>query len=181
MIPSVDTRLASISSAITGAILPALADSNPFATEQAQLAAGHLMVLRAQQPYAEEFERLDYNALRAFAREMAQAAEGGSQTEAASAAIGEQLAGPVPFSLDEIRAAHDALAAAICVLVAEVGRDGSDAALERTQAIGIAHERDNAARYRSWFASMGYEDGRFPIQELPELMADFRQTDAVNA
>ena len=181
MIPSVDTRLASISSAITGAILPALGDTNPFATEQAQLAAGHLMVLRAQEPYAEEFERLDYNALRAFAHKMAQAADGGERTEAASAAIGEHLAGPVPFSLTEIRAAHDALATAVCVLIAEVGRDGSEGALDRTQAIAIGHERESAARYRSWFGLMGYEDGRFPIQEVDALMLDFRNAQGASA
>lgn len=174
MIPSVDTRLASISSAVTGAILPALGDTNPFATEQAQLAAGHLMVLRAQEPFAEEFERLDYNRLRACARELADAGDGGESTDRAVAAVREHLEGPIPYSLAEIRTAHDRLAAAVCVLLATIGRDGSEAALERTDAIAIRCERDNAARYRSWFGLMGYEDGSFPTQELPDLMSEFR-------
>ena len=175
MIPSVDTRLASVSSALTGAILPALADSNPFATEQGQLAAGHLMVLRAQEPYAEEFERLDLNRLRACARELAQASDGAEETAAAVRGVRERLEGPVPYSVAEIRTAHDALAATVCELIAAVGRDGSQTALEQTQAIGTRYERESAARYRSWFALMGYEDGTFPIQQLPELMSDFRE------
>jgi hypothetical protein len=174
MIPSTETRLASMASAMTGAVLPALGKAHPFATEQAQLVAGHLAVLKAQEPYADEFERLDYNRLRVFAVELLAASSGGPRTDQASAALRDLLAGPVPYTITEIRAAHDKMSAAIGGLIAQVGIDGTEESLRASDEVGLRHERENALRYRAYFAAMGYEDGTVPMPDLPTLMADFR-------
>ena len=86
MIVSVDTRLASMLSAMTGAILPVVGD-NAFVTEQAQLVAGHLQVLRAQGEYSEEFEHLEHRYMRALAAELAAGAEGGPRTTDAASRL----------------------------------------------------------------------------------------------
>lgn len=81
MIVSVDTRLASMISALGGAVLPAVGD-NAFVTEQAQLVVGHLQVLRAQGEYSEEYEVLEHRYLRRLATDVAEHAEGGPRTTA---------------------------------------------------------------------------------------------------
>ena len=174
MIPSIDTRLASMASAVSGVIAPALGDSNPFASEQAALLVGHLQVLRVQQGASEEFEHLDYNRTRAFARELADAADGGPQVQAAAQAIRDALNAPVPFTITQIRAAQDVLAAAIGDAITAAGTDGTADYIAASQRIVIAQERAQSIRYRSYFAVMGYEDGSRPIPPLEEMMAEFR-------
>lgn len=175
MIPSTETRLASMASAVTGAVLPALGSAHPFAAEQAQLVAGHLAVLRAQEPYSDEFEHLDYNRLRTFARELLSATVGGTATDAAGKGLQNLLEGPVPFTTAGVRRCHDEMAAVIGDVIAAVGVDGTDASLRATDEVVLRHERENALRYRAFFALMGYEDGSVPMPDLDTLMTDFRR------
>jgi hypothetical protein len=174
MIPSIDTRLASMASAVAGVIAPALGTTNPFASEQAALLVGHLQVMRVQQGAAEEFEHLDYNRTRAFARELADAADGGAAVQAAATAVRSALDAPVPFTITQVRAAQDALAAAIGALVTAAGEDGTDAFLAASSAIVIRQERAQSIRFRSYFAVMGYEDGSRPIPPMEQMMDEFR-------
>ncbi len=106
MIPSIDTRLASMISTLSGVIAPALGSSNPFAAEQAGLLMAHLGLLRAQEPFTAEFEQLDYNRNRAFAQDLLAAVtdDSGKDTKAAAAALRQLLDAPVPFSLSALRA-----------------------------------------------------------------------------
>lgn len=174
MIPSIDTRLASMASAVSGVIAPALGTTNPFASEQAALLVGHLQVMRVQQGAAEEFEHLDYNRTRAFARELAEAAEGGPQVGAAVRETRTELDAPVPFSITEVRAAQDRLAAAIGATIAAAGVDGTEAFVASSQAIVLRQEREQSIRFRSYFAVMGYEDGSRAIPSMEQMMNEFR-------
>lgn len=174
MIPSNDTRLASMASALTGAVLPALGTSNPFALEQAQLVVGHLQIIRAQEPHADEFEHLDYNRVRVFARELLDTAEGGPATDQAAAAVRDLLEGPVPYTTPAVRRGHDELAAAIGVLISAIGEDGEPESLSASETTTLRHEAENAMRYRAYFALMGYEDGSIPMPDLETLMTEFR-------
>jgi hypothetical protein len=174
MIPSIDTRLASMASAVSGVIAPALGTTNPFASEQAALLVGHLQVMRVQQGAAEEFEHLDYNRTRAFARELTDAAEGGAAVQAAATAVRSALDAPVPFTISQVRAAQDALAAAIGDAITAAGTDGTDAYVAASQAIVIRQERAQSIRFRSYFAVMGYEDGSRSIPPMEQMMDEFR-------
>jgi hypothetical protein len=174
MIPSIDTRLASMASAVSGVIAPALGTTNSFASEQAALLVGHLQVMRVQQSAAEEFEQLDYNRTRAFARELAEAADGGAEVRAAAAAVTALLDAPVPFTISQVRAAQDSLAAAISALVKSGGADGTPDYVQASTRIVIAYERPQSIRFRSYFAVMGYEDGSRPIPPMDEMMDEFR-------
>jgi hypothetical protein len=174
MIPSIDTRLASMASAVSGVIGPALGTTNPFASEQATLLVGHLQVMRVQQGAAEEFEHLDYNRTRAFARELADAAEGGAAVQAAATAVRLTLDAPVPFTITQVRAAQDVIAAAIGGLVTAAGEDGTDAYVATSSAIVTRQERAQSIRFRSYFAVMGYEDGSRPIPPMEQMMDEFR-------
>lgn len=178
MIPSVDTRLASMASSVNGVIAPALAGTDPFAEEQAALLVGHLQVLRGQQPITDEFEQLEHNRTRALARELLAAVDGGDRVRAAATALREVLEGPVPFTTTALRAAQDALAAAITTLVEADGVDGSEASVAASTAIVLAYERPHSLRLRSYFAAMGYESGSVTVPAPDEMMDEFRRTHA---
>lgn len=174
MIPSIDTRLASMLSTLNGVIRPALGAGQPFAAEQAHLLMAHIGLLRAQEPMAEEFEQLDYNRTRAFVQDLLDGAAGGSETTAAAAALKKLLAAPVPFSMTAIRAAQDTFAAGIGALIEAIGKDGTEAAMTASARSTIEHERVQSLRYRSYFSMMGYEDGSRDIAKPEAMMAEFR-------
>lgn len=180
MIPSVDTRLASMASSLTGVIAPALAGTNPFAEEQTALLVGHLQVLRGQQPIVDEFEQLEYNRTRGFGRDLLVAVdegEGGELVCAAAAALQALLDGPVPFTMTALRGAQDELTAAITTLVTADGVDGTAASVAATTEVVLAYEHPHSLRLRSYFSAMGYESGgNTPVPPIDEMMDDFRRT-----
>ncbi len=176
MIPSVDTRLASMSSAVTGAILPALGTSNASAAEQAALLAGHIGVLRAQLPVSEEFEQLDYNRSRSYARKLLVDLAGGECTQVAARQLRDLLDGPVPFTLPQLRFAQDELAAATGTLIEAGGVDGSPDYQAASFQVCLCEEREQSIRSRSFFGMMGYEDGSTPIPDLDDMMSEFRSS-----
>jgi hypothetical protein len=181
MIPSIDTRLASMLSTLAGVIAPALGSDQPFASEQAGLLMAHLGLLRAQEPMTEEFEQLDYNRSRAFARELvasvddARAEKNGAATRTAASELRKLLEGPVPFSQTSLRAAQDSFATRICALLEAVGTDGSPATNHATEEITLRYELAQSIRYRSYFSMMGYENGSREIPAPEAMMAEFRK------
>jgi hypothetical protein len=174
MIPSVDTRLASMASSLTGVIGPALAGTNPFAEEQAALLVGHLQVLRGHQPVTDEFERLEHNRTRAFARDLLAAVDGGERVRAASAALRGWLEGPVPFTMTTLRHAQDELTAAIAALIDADGVDGTAASVAASTAVVLAYERPHSLRLRAYYAAMGYESGSTEVPAIDAMMTEFR-------
>ena len=176
MIPSVDTRLATMVSSMTGVIAPRLAGTDPFAEEQAALLVGHLQVLRGQQPIVDEFEQLEHNRTRALARELLDAVAGveGPETAAAVEALRGLLEGPVPFTMAAVRDAQDRLTAAISELVRADGVDGTEETVAATTRIVLAYEQPHSLRLRSYFSAMGYESGESVVPPLEAMMEDFR-------
>ena len=180
MIPSSDTRLASMIDAMTGVIMPALESSNAFAQEQAALVLGHLQVLRAQQPMADEFERLDYTRSRALADELLAHAAGGAAVTEAAGALRRIFVEPSPASLDQLRRAQDRIAAGIADLITAGGVDGTGEFVNASTAAVIENERAHALRMRSFFSIMGYEDGSTPVPAPADMMIEFRATYATD-
>lgn len=178
MIPSIDTRLSSMISAMTQVVGPAVA-GNPFAAEQAALVTAHLQVMRAEEPRAQEFERLDYNRLRSYAARLAAVAEGGTAVDDASRRIRDTLSRDVPFTILEVRAAHDDLAGAVGALIEAAGSDGTAQFVDESQTIVLAEERANAVRHRSYFKLMGYETGVVEIPDPDAMLTDFREAQDV--
>ena len=178
MIPSVDVRLATMASSVTGVISPALAGRNPFAEEQAALLVGHLHVLRGQEAIVDEFEQLEHNRTRALARDLLDAVGDGGQVGSAAAALRALLEGPVPFTMSALRAAQDELTAAITELVRADGVDGTAASNAATTGIVLSYERPHSLRLRSYFAAMGYESGETAVPALDDMMDEFRRTHA---
>lgn len=175
MIPSVDTRLATMASSVTGVIAPALAGANPFAEEQAALLVGHLQVLRGQQPVLDEFEQLEHNRTRAFARDLLEVVDGGEHVDAAASALRAALEAPVPFTMVAVRAAQDELTAAITTLVEADGADGTEASVAASTAVVLRYEHPHSLRLRSYFAAMGYEGaGSTDVPALDDMMTEFR-------
>lgn len=178
MIPSVDVRLASMASSVTGVIAPALAGTDPFAEEQAALLVGHLQVLRGQQPIVDEFEQLEHNRTRAFARDLLDVVDGGDRVVAAAAAVRGLLQGAVPFTMTALRQAQDDLLAAITELIRVDGVDGTDDSRAATTAIVLDYERPHSLRLRSYFAAMGYESGTTQVPSIDDVMTELRRTHA---
>jgi hypothetical protein len=173
MIVSVDTRLASMLSAMTGAILPAV-QGNGFVTEQAKLVAGHLQVLRAQGEFCEEYEFLEHRYLRRLAAALAEGAEGGSRTTAAAMRL-RGLAGKAePTRIGEVREAHTELGTAVADFMAAEGEDGTDESVARSTTIVLEAEHAQALRDRSFNSPFGYEDGSVEIAPIQDMMRDFR-------
>ena len=173
MIVSVDTRLASMLSAMTGAILPAVGD-NAFVTEQAQLVAGHLQVLRAQGEYSEEFEHLEHRYMRVLAAELAAGAEGGPRTTDAASRLRGLLDRGEPDRIGAIREAHQELCTAVTDFIAAEGADGTDASIARSTQVVIRAEYAQSLRDRAFCGPFGYEDGSVEIAPIDQMMNEFR-------
>lgn len=173
MIVSVDTRLASMVSALAGAVLPAVGD-NAFVTEQAQLVVGHLQVLRAQGEYSEEYEVLEHRYLRRLATEVAERAEGGPRTTEAANRLNGLVDKGEPELLGQLREAQLALSRAVAEFVAAEGEDGTDGSVARTTRLVVAAEHAQSLRDRSFNAPFGYEDGSVEITPIDRMMSEFR-------
>lgn len=173
MIASVEIRLASMLSALTGAILPAV-QSNPFAREQAELLAGHLQVLQTQGNHAEEFERLEHFHTRRLATEVVVDSVGGEKSAAAEGAVRQALNVPVPQGIAAIRVAQSSLAAVIADFVTAQGVDGSSESIARSNTVILAAEYVQSLRNRSYFSPFGYEAGTDDVKPIEQMMNEFR-------
>jgi hypothetical protein len=173
MIVSVDTRLASMISAMTGAVLPAVA-GDAFAGEQAQLLAGHLQVLRAQAPFSDEFERLEHRHTRGLARDLTDAAEGGPRTVRSVEGLRALLDRGMPAEIADVRAAQHELTAGLEEFVAAEGDDGTEASVARSTRLITRAEYQQSLRDRSFFGPFGYEDSPDSVAPIPDMMAQFR-------
>src|SRR3546814_14577108 len=92
MTPNTDERLASVIRALTEVILPHLPPEASLAQEQAQLAIGHLQILRLQLDSVHGFEAEELADTRALAGELVEAIDGGGDTADAADAPSAVLA-----------------------------------------------------------------------------------------
>ncbi|MDV2477080.1 hypothetical protein F8M49_20280 [Rhodococcus zopfii] len=174
MIVSTDIRLASMLSALTGTILPEIAEHG-FAREQAELLAGHLNALRVQGAFAEEFERLEFNYTRNLAREILRDSTGGEMTTAATARVQSALDEKAPTDITDIRAAQSILTSLIAELVSAQGIDGGAASVVWSTRTIVDAEHGQSLRDRSFFSPFGYESGSDEVKPIEEMMGDFRK------
>jgi hypothetical protein len=173
MIISVDARLASMLSAMTDSVLPALAD-NAFAAEQAQLVAGHLHVLRLQSEYAEEYEQLELRYLRSLAAEVSDRARGERLTTHAAALLHRLACGQELSNIREVREAHRELGDAFAAFLEAEGEDGTPESVEWSTRTVLEAEYAQAQRDRSFNRAFGYEGSADVIASIEAMMATFR-------
>lgn len=153
MTPNTDERLASVIRALTEVILPHLPAEASLAQEQAQLAIGHLQILRLQFDSVHGFEAEELADARALAAELAGAIDGGQDTTAAAAALDSAIA----EDSADVRASLTGLNRAIERLVQAVSADGSDRARSKLTEAILRHERIRVEKDRRWFLPYGFD------------------------
>lgn len=153
MTPTTDERLASVIRALTEVILPHLPAEASLAQEQAQLAIGHLQILRLQFDSVHGFEAEELADAKALAAELASAIDGGKDTTAAAAA----LENAINEDSADVRASLSALNRVVERLVQAVSVDGSDRARARLTEIILRHERARVEKDRRWFLPYGFD------------------------
>lgn len=153
MTPNTDERLASVIRALTEVILPHLPADASLAQEQAQLAIGHLQILRLQLDSVHGFEAEELADTRALAAELAEAIDGAGDTSAAADALSAVIAGDGA----DVRGSLSGLNRAIERLVQAVSSDGSERARTRLMEIILRHERARVEKDRRWFLPYGFD------------------------
>ena len=153
MTPTTDERLASVIRSLTEVILPHLPAEASLAQEQAQLAIGHLQILRLQFDSVHGFEAEELADTRALASELATAMTGGASTTAAGESLEALIAGPS----GEARAALSAVNRGVERLVQAVSADGSDDARKKLPEIILRHESKRVEKDRRWFLPYGFD------------------------
>lgn len=157
MNPSLELRVQSMLRAMTEVVIPALDAREALAQEQARLVVGHLHALSLQQRHASRCERLETLAMQRLAQDLLGHAAGGPRSLAAASSLRESLASPEAAGLE----------AAIDLLIAASGEDGSPAFREAVTRLTLAHAKSASVRARSWFAAMGFgaDPGTIPTIE----------------
>lgn len=154
MTPNVDDRIASVIRALSEVILPHLPEDASLAQEQAQLAIGHLQILRAQIDHVPEFERSELEDYLALARDLLDPVAGGVQIQSAS----QQLRGAIDNSENlGVREQRRAVNEAVEAFVRAVFDEGDDAVRAAVSATILAHERKRTRADREWFAPFGFD------------------------
>lgn len=153
MTPSTDERIASIIRSLTEVILPHLPADASLAQEQAQLAIGHLQILRLQLDGIQDFETEELADTRVLASELAAAIDGGPRTTAARTRLDAVL----EDDTSGVRGALSAINKAIEELVQAVSADGSEAAKTRLPQLILGHEARRVEKDRRWFLPYGFD------------------------
>lgn len=153
MTPSTDERIASIIRSLTEVILPHLPADASLAQEQAQLAIGHLQILRLQIDGIQDFETEELADTRVLASELAAAIDGGPRTTAARTRLDAVL----EDDTSGVRGALSAINKAIEALVQAVSADGSEAAKTRLPQLILGHEARRVEKDRRWFLPYGFD------------------------
>ena len=154
MIPTVDERIASVIRALSDVILPHLPPEASLAQEQAQLAIGHLQILRAQIDQVPDFEREELVDYCALAKALRDAISGRAATTAALAGIDTALANSRGLGVREKRKAVNG---AVERLIDAVSDDGDADARARLTGLILEHEKARSLKDRKWFAPFGFD------------------------
>lgn len=154
MNPSIDDRIDSVIRALSEVILPHLPAEAALAQEQAQLAIGHLQIIRAQIDDAPDFEREELADAIALGNALRTAIATDEHTGAAVAAL--SLAVDTADG-DEVRVQYRAIQTAIEQLVQAVGQQGSPGARQTLSTIILDYENRRAQKDRKWFAAFGFD------------------------
>lgn len=157
MTPNVDERLASVIRALTEVILPHLPPEASLAQEQAQLAVGHLQILRAQIDAVPTYEREELDDAIAIGEALHSGVSGGAATQSARAALAATLATAVPVDALAGRRHRQAIHDAIECLIRGTAEDGDAAGKAALSRIILDMEGSRALKDRHWFAPFGFD------------------------
>jgi hypothetical protein len=160
-------------SALTGAILPAVADDS-HASEQAQLLMAHLNALRIQSDHIEEFERLEHLHARKLATDLTAAAEGGPVSSGAAQHLRSLLSAPVPRTISDTRVVQCALLEAIADFLSAQNVDGAEKSVNESTLAVLDSEYEQSLRDRTLFAPFGYDPNDPRFSSIERMMCDFR-------
>lgn len=172
MTPSVDARLASMITAISKTIIPAIPDDESLAREQASLLLGHLHMLRGQIDHSVRYEAFALMGIKRLAQLLVEQADGvGARASAAIERLRGALAGiPATPSPSDVRDATTALGAAIEDLIDRGLDDASPAFSAYAAGQVIMHDREWAMNDRAWFAGAGFDPARETLPDIADLM-----------
>jgi hypothetical protein len=173
LIPSIDIRIGSLISALSGAVGPALKDNN-FAAEQTALLVGHLQVLRQQHDFSDEFETLEYAHARRLASELLEIAPPDQASQQTADRLRRLVETPPANSMASIRACREDINAGISDLVEANGKTRNPNDNLQFASTILRYEKAQSIRSRSFFSLLGYEDGSTEIPPLEEMMNQFR-------
>jgi hypothetical protein len=162
--------------ALTDVVLPAVDPNNKLAQEQGKLVIGLLSLLAQQLPLQYRFDRDELKRLVACAQQLHEAAQGGSGTQAALAALtdaaraGSQALFSAGTTPEELQQAVRALRAATGELVTQVHRDGEPACRAAVQSLVLALSKEQLLRERSMLLMQGWEPDPAAIPALTSLL-----------
>lgn len=154
MTPSIDDRLGSVIRALSDVILPHLPPSASLAQEQAQLAIGHLQILRAQIDQAPLFEREELNDALALAQSLRKSMSGGPRTQAALSVLEQVIANDKGLPG---RTHCKAVNTAIEGVVQAASADGTADVQRELRRLVLLHEAERVVKDRAWFAPFGFD------------------------
>lgn len=153
MTPSIDDRLASVIRALTEVVLPHLPPEASLAQEQAQLAIGHLQILRAQIDLAPDFEREETDDYVRLATALSTAVSGGPDTRAATDGLAAAIADTGRHARERRRAVNGAIE----VLIDAVRSDGDEGSCARLTSLILEHEHARTQKDRLWCVPFGFD------------------------
>ena len=154
MRPTFDERLASIIRALSEVVLPHLPPEASLAQEQVQLSIGHLQIMRAQLDQLHDYEREELADYTALASALCDAVTGGTQTQAALAALAQAIS---DGATQPVRAARKAVNEAVDALVRACVADGAPGARETLTQLILTQEHERIQKDRKWFAPFGFD------------------------
>lgn len=154
MIPNVDDRIASVIRSLTEVILPHLPPEASLAQEQAQLAIGHLQILRAQFDVIPTYEREELADAIAIANALGGAVTGQEKTTAAIALVKSAVRAA---DGSDVRSQTKAIHLAIDALVRAVSADGAAGAQKALSDIILQFEQVRVQKDRKWYLPFGFD------------------------
>ncbi len=170
MMPSIELRLQTMTKALQEVILPAIAEGNDLAREQAQLLLAHLGLLGQHWRHAETYDQMTLNATKALAAQLLTAAAGGAATVQAAADLGECMQN-LDGSESPAAQQRALLAAAIDRLVSASGKDGDSTFRANLFDTIVEHGAQQTARDRVWFAASGMDPESATFVSIDEMLA----------
>lgn len=170
MMPSIELRLQTMTKALQEVILPAIAEGNDLAREQAQLVLAHLGLLGQHWRHAQRYDQMTLDAIKALAAQLLTAATGGAATLQAAADLGECMQN-LHGSAGQAAHQRALLAAAIDKLVSASGMDGESTFRANLFDAIVEHGAQQTARDRVWFAASGMDPESAAFVSIDEMLA----------
>lgn len=173
-----ELQIKSILKAMTDVVLPAVDPNNKLAQEQVRLCMGLLGLMAKQLPLQFRFDCDELARLSAYAAQLQEMAAGGSQTQAACAAL-QDCRAQAATVLDRIKASPQdvenavrALREATGSVITGVFHDGDADAQQRVQKATLEMSREQLLRDRAWVITQGWEPDPKAVPPLDSLLAE---------